>query len=179
MFSKYLKYVIPSLIVIADLLTKYLVKFNFKMGVSHNVLGNFFRLTYIENPGIAFGMFAGISHESLIKNLVFLVVTLIAVAFIIYLIKKSEDKMVLTAYYFILGGALGNILERTFGHLIYFGKFKIFYGKVVDFVDIGFGSHRWPFFNIADSFITIGVALLIIYVVFFENKDKNKKENAK
>jgi signal peptidase II len=160
-----------------DLLTKKIVKSSFNWGESKKVIGDFFKLTYIENSGIAFGIFSGISHESILKNLIFLLVTLGAVVFIIYLIRQSQKTLPLLGLYFILGGALGNIVERTFGYILYHGEFKIFYGRVVDFFNIGIGEHRWPFFNVADSFITVGVILLVIYTLFFEKKEE-KSENA-
>lgn len=174
---------IPIAIVILDHLSKKMIKAKFALHESHELIGNFLRLTYLENSGIAFGLFGNfLSSSPLLKNILFTCVTLGAVVFIIYLIRQSKDYLSKIALYTILGGALGNILERIFGHILYFGDFKIFYGRVVDFLDlgIGFSPDRLQIFggifNIADSFVTIGVALLIIHILFFENK--KKKTNA-
>lgn len=172
MKSKWLAYIIPAGIVVFDILTKIWVKSAFKIqGTSKEILGSFLKFTYLENAGIAFGIFSDISHTSVAKNLIFLLVTLAAVGFIVYLIKVTKEFFPRLSLYFILGGALGNIVERTFGHIFYFGKFKLFYGRVVDFIDVGFGASRWPSFNVADSFITVGVVLLIVYTLFFEKKE--------
>jgi len=171
-----MEFLLPLGIVVMDLVSKKAVKSLFRLGESKEVLGSFFRLTYIENPGIAFGIFSDIPHDSLIKNLIFSVITLSAAVFIIYLLRQAKNKISQISLCFILGGALGNIIERIFGHLFYSSEFTLFYGKVVDFLDFGVGDWRWPFFNIADSFITVGVILLMIYSIFFENK-KSKKQS--
>lgn len=173
-FFKSFEFLIPFGIIVIDLVSKKVIKSLFVLGESKKVLGNFFKLTYIENAGIAFGFFSSIPHNSLIKNLVFTFITLAAVGFIFYLLKQTHNKPSRLALCFVLGGALGNIIERIFGHLFYSAKLKIFYGKVVDFLDFGFGEYRWPSFNVADSFITVGVIFLMIYTLFFENK-KNQK----
>jgi len=157
-----------------DIITKKIVKSSFQYGESVRLLGNFLRFTYIENPGIAFGLFS--DHHPL-KNILLLLIGLAAVVFIFFMLRSSKNTFQRVSLAMILGGAFGNILERLFGYLIYFGEFKIFYGRVVDFIDIGIGDARWPYFNVADSFITIGIVLLIIYSLFFENKNKNKIEN--
>jgi len=172
--SKFFQYFTPSIIILIDLISKKLVKSSFQIGESKNILGSFLKFSFVENAGIAFGIFSDIAHTSILKNVVFTIITLSAVAFIIFLIRQGNRPLYRTSLYFILGGALGNILERLFGNIIYYGKFELFYGRVVDFIDIGFGNYRWFFFNIADSFITVGVILLIIYTFFFENKKKLK-----
>ncbi|PKL12841.1 MAG: signal peptidase II [Spirochaetae bacterium HGW-Spirochaetae-6] len=169
--TRFAPYIIPGMILVIDILIKKIIKTEFHYGQSVSVLGNFFKLTYIENPGIAFGLFGDIPN-SLVKNLIFTAVTLGAIVFIIFMIRSNKHKTVRLSLYFILGGALGNVLERIFGHIIYFGNFEMFYGRVVDFLDFGIGTHRWPAFNIADSFITIGVSILLIYTLFFEKKEK-------
>lgn len=180
MLKKHLGFIISINIFLWDLIVKRIIKFSFKLGESKPVLGSFLKFTYIENSGIAFGLFAGsLADNFLLKNIIFTVFTLAALAFILYLIHKNSNTLMLVSLFMIFGGALGNVLERIFGNLFYYGQLKLFYGKVVDYIDVGIGEHRWPFFNIADCFITIGVIMLIIYTVFFENKKKKELlENA-
>jgi len=143
-----------AIIVILDKITKYIVKRNFYLGESRKVIGNFFKLTYIENTGIAFGLFSEWSHP--LKSFILFTLSIIALYFIISIYIKSEKSyMMQICFGLILGGAFGNIFDR------------IAFGKVVDFFDFGIKNYRWPFFNIADSAITIGVTILIIIYTFF------------
>ncbi|MBN1897185.1 MAG: signal peptidase II [Spirochaetes bacterium] len=153
-------------VILFDKITKIAVKHSFLLGESKKVLGNFFRLTFIENTGIAFGLFSQSSHP--LKSIVLLILSLIALYFIISIYIRSEKTFLLQICFgLILGGAFGNVYDR------------IVYGKVVDFLDFGIGTHRWPFFNIADSSITIGVIMLVILTTFFQPKQKDKKARVK
>lgn len=147
-------------IVILDKITKWLVKNSFYLGQSREVIGNFFRLTYIENTGIAFGILSDWEHP--FKTAILLLLSLLALYFIITIYIKSVRKTIIQVCFgLILGGAFGNIFDR------------LAFGKVVDFFDFGIKNYRWPFFNIADSAITIGVTILIIFSIFFERKGVN------
>lgn len=155
------------------------------------VLGNFAGFTYIFNKGAAFGLFH--SLNPLIKNIFFTTVTIGAIVFIFYLMLKTYkgQKLHMHACALILGGAFGNVADRIFGFMIYGAindagfnagrKVKLFFGKVVDFINIGFGSPRgkwrWPYFNVADACITIGLVILISLIVF--TKDENANNNYK
>jgi signal peptidase II len=99
------------------------------------------------NPGAAFSFLA---QSSGWQRWFFTVLGLAASAYIIWLLRKSlDDKMLCWALSLILGGALGNVLDR------------IMYGAVVDFIDLHYANWHWPAFNIADSAICIGAALII------------------
>jgi signal peptidase II len=134
-------------------------------GYSKPLLGNFLRLTYIENPGMAFGIDIG-------GKLFFSIFSIIAsIAIIVYLYRARRDSIGFRiALAMILGGAVGNLLDRVFYGVI-FGDAPLFYGKVVDFLDVDFfdfslmGHHfsRWPVFNIADAAVTLGVILLLVF----------------
>ena len=163
-------------IVIADQITKLLVKginipalgINIKgmqLYDSFNVIGDFFRITYIENPGMAFGIDFGESSKLFLT--LFSLVASIAITY--YLIKHKDEKLTLRIpLAMILGGAVGNLIDRMFYGVIY-GEAPLFYGKVVDFLDFdffnislfGYTYDRWPIFNIADLAVSIGVILLI------------------
>ncbi len=153
-------------IVVLDKLTKLLIKYLYEPGHSFNVIGNFFKITYIENRGIAFGLGSNWNHP--LKSLVLLLLSLAALAIIFniyYQIKKTFINKL--SFGLIFGGALGNIYDRLIDR------------KVIDFLDFNFpdiriGSFyldRWPIFNIADTSITIGLIMIVIFV-FFNKEEK-------
>ena len=99
------------------------------------------------NPGAAFSFLA---QGSGWQRWFFTIVGLVACIYIVWLLRKSQnDKLLCVALSLILGGALGNVLDR------------IMYGAVVDFIDLHYANWHWPAFNIADSAICIGAALII------------------
>ena len=131
------------------------------------VLGDFFRITYIENPGMAFGIDPGINFKFWIS--LFSLIASVGLLIYLYMVRK-ESKSLRIALAFILGGAIGNLIDRMFYGVI-FDYAPLFYGRVVDFLDIDFfdftlfgrSYDRWPIFNIADSAVTIGVFILLIF----------------
>ena len=165
-------------VVIIDQVTKFLVKggtiplLNIKaggmqLGESINVMGDFFKLTFVENPGIAFG----IDVNDISKLFLSIFSLVAAIGILYYLWKSKEQKLVVrVALAFILGGAIGNFIDRAFYGMMY-GYAPIFYGKVVDFFNFDFFDFtifgrtydRFPIFNIADSAVTVGVILLVIF----------------
>lgn len=134
-------------------------------GSSRPLLGNFLRLTYIENPGMAFGIDIG---GKLFFSLFSIIASAAIVAYLYHARKESLGFRLSLAM--ILGGALGNLIDRVFYGVI-FGDAPLFYGKVVDFLDMnffdinifGYQLTRWPVFNIADASVTIGVLLLLFF----------------
>jgi len=168
--------VLTGLIVLSYQMTKILVKGlslpslgisieGMRYGFSKPLLGDFLRLTYIENPGMAFGIDVG-------GKLFFSLFSVVAsVAILVYLFRMRNDHLGFRiALALILGGAVGNLIDRTFYGIVY-GDAPLFYGKVVDFLDVDFFNitilnfhiSRWPVFNIADASVTIGVVLLLIF----------------
>jgi signal peptidase II len=172
-----------------DQLTKFLVKggtiplLNLHVqgmdyGSSINVFGDFFKLTFVENPGLAFGI--DVNETSKLFLSLFSLVASIGILYYIY--KSKEQKLIVRiALACILGGAVGNLIDRMF-YGVFYGYAPVFYGKVVDFFNADFFDFtifgrtydRFPIFNIADSAVTIGVALLII----FHKSVDEKKETA-
>ena len=153
---------IPSfIVVILDQLTKIWVKNNFSLFESRNIIGDFLRFSYVENPGIAFGIRLGN-----LKVLVTVISITIAtyLAFLLYNSKQLEylEKFSLSL---ILGGAVGNLIDRI---LIYIPNST--YNGVIDFIDVGVSGHRWYIFNIADSAVTMGIVIYLFYSTFIENK---------
>jgi signal peptidase II len=131
-----------------DVATKGLVQRSFELGESLPVVGDVVRLTYILNPGAAFGISLG-PHS----RFAFGALTVVATAVIVLMVRRtpSARPVSLVALALILGGAVGNLFDRI-RHP----------GGVVDFVDVGFGSLRWPIFNVADMSVTCGAILLIL-----------------
>lgn len=160
---KKISFILCIVIPIIDIFSKVIVKKTLALGEEVPILGHFLRFTHIENTGVVFGFFSQTASQYIIlKNILLLIFGIAILYFLILEYKKSQKNLYFMAYSFIIGGALGNILERLLGYVIYDGKWKLFYGKVVDFIDIGIGEHRWYTFNISDSFICIGVCLLIL-----------------
>ncbi len=140
--------VLTAGVVILDRITKNAVAACLNYGTSVKVVGDFFRLTYVQNPGGAFGTRLG-------GNIFYIVAASIALLILImWMIKHQHSTVGITGLALMLGGALGNLWDR----------FTI--GRVIDFIDVGVGTTRWPTFNIADSAITIGIILLMIQEIF-------------
>lgn len=106
-------------------------------------------LTLVYNKGAAFGF---LSTASGWQNLFFIGIALVATVVILYLLKRmgGKDRLMALALMLILGGAIGNLIDR------------LLYGHVVDFIDVYFGTWHWPAFNVADSAITIGAVMIAL-----------------
>lgn len=157
-------------IVIFDQLTKFYFKGSpvswlpwegWAYGSSQPVIGDIVRWTYIENPGIAFGItIPGF-------KVVFAVFSIVAsIAILVYLWKNRTalPKPERLAWAMILGGAVGNLIDRVFYGVIY-GEYPLFHGRVVDFVDFGYRQNWWPVFNVADAAVSCGVVLLMLLLL--------------
>lgn len=142
-----------SLLIIADQVTKLYIKNTFALYESIPVVDGFFSITYVLNPGAAFGFLANLPDAY--RRGFFVIVTTIAIGAVFYLLyKEFHYKYRALAYTLILSGAVGNFIDR------------IYMGKVIDFLDVHINSHHWPAFNVADSAISIGIVLLIIDMLF-------------
>mgnify|MGYP005836673431 CR=1 FL=1 len=130
-----------------DQLTKFLVVKGLRPYLDYPVLGNFFKLTLVFNKGILFGIRLFPTEMAWLYPVVMIgimVMVLVALAF-----EKTWPNTI--AYGMILGGALGNLIDR----------FRI--GRVVDFLNFGIGDARWPYFNLADSAIICGIITIIAF----------------
>ena len=137
---------IAIVVLLLDQLSKWSALNNLQMGVPEPVLP-FMNWLLLFNPGAAFSFLA---QGSGWQRWFFTILGLVASAYIIWLLNKSQsDKLLCVALSLILGGALGNVLDR------------MMYGAVVDFIDLYYGSWHWPAFNVADSAICVGAALII------------------
>ncbi len=135
-------------------------------GQSYDVIGSFFRITFVENPGMAFGI--GVNDEAKLFLSLFSIAASVGILF--YLYKMREENLIFRiSLALILAGALGNLVDRTF-YGVFYGYAPLFYGKVVDFFNVDFFDftifgrtyERWPIFNIADASVTIGVIILLL-----------------
>jgi signal peptidase II len=130
-------------VVALDQLTKRIASEHLFPGQPVPVLGDVVRLTLVHNTGAAFGLFPG-------SRVPFIVISVLAVGVVLYLFRRESYRSAASRVLLgcILGGAVGNLIDR------------VRLGWVVDFVDIGVCSLRWPVFNVADSAVTLGVILL-------------------
>lgn len=135
-------------VVAFDFVTKVLVQRAFHLYQQVNIIGDYVRLTYIHNPGAAFGI-----HLGPYSRFIFLVLSLVALAALagMYWVTPARDKIRLASIALICGGAIGNLLDRI----------RSSHG-VVDFMDIGIGQLRWPVFNVADVAVTCGAVFLAL-----------------
>ncbi len=156
--NKWAKYLSISVIVILlDQLSKFLVR-KYMAWESHSVIGEFVKLTHVQNSGAAFSISLG---SPMINRIFFITITFIFLIVLLIIMKKSESKTELIAYSLVVGGAIGNLIDR------------IIYGSVTDFVDCDFPDfimERFAIFNVADSSIVIAICILIIYYLFFDKK---------
>jgi len=150
---------ITAAIIVLDIWTKALVLRRIDLHETIQVIPNFFQLVHVRNTGAAFGIGANAASKivPLLLNIGALAVFGVVV---VYALRSSvTDRVLQTGLHLILGGAVGNLLDR----------FR--FGYVVDFLDVYIGRHHWPAFNVADSAICIGIALL-----FFDMKKKPESE---
>ena len=157
---------ISGVALILDQLTKYLVEKHIRMYETITVIPGFFNLTHVRNRGAAFSLLAG--APAVFRSVFFITITLIAVAVSVVLIRKTQERLLVISFSLIAGGAVGNVIDR-FRH-----------GEVVDFINLYIWEkfkflHPWPTFNIADSAISVGVALLAIDMLFKKPRDTVKQ----
>ena len=152
---KYLKlFTVAGLVMIIDQITKAIVLKTLPLYTSVPVIPGFFSLTHIQNPGAAFGFMA--NQSSSLYKTAFLLITSTAVCVLFFLYQKipRSHPLLATGFALVLGGAVGNLIDR------------IRFGKVVDFLDFYIENLHWPAFNVADSAITVGMAIILIHLLF-------------
>lgn len=147
---------IGAAIAALDQLFKWLVITYLKPIGTVKVFGDVFKLTYVENRGVAFGMFQGMQWIFVILTVIMLI------AIIVYMFKKRpRGKFFYITAAMIIGGGIGNLIDR------------VLYGYVIDYLSLSFFP---PVCNFADYCITIGVFLLALYLLFFSDSVKNNKK---
>lgn len=167
-------FLIAAALIVVDQVTKLIVKgFSFlgfnhdgmQLGESVRVLGDVVRFTFVENPGMAFGISFGAG------KILLTLATIGISSFLVWYLARitAASTWVKIAVMLILAGAVGNLIDRMF-YGVFYGQGPLFYGKVVDFVQVdipdvtilGETYTHWPVFNVADACVSIGVVLLMI-----------------
>ncbi len=151
--------IIGSFIIIVDQITKAVIQDKLYLGQSIKVIDGFFNITYVKNPGAAFGFMAGANEP--VRKFLFLLIPVFACFWLLYLIwgVRNKNKLLCFAYSMILSGAIGNLIDR----------FSL--GYVVDFLEFYLGKSYFPAFNVADSSISVAAGLLVIdFLIEFKNK---------
>ncbi|GLX68284.1 signal peptidase II [Paenibacillus glycanilyticus] len=146
---------------VLDLVTKKIIEAQLEIGEQISVIGNFFIITSYRNRGAAFS----ILQE---QRVFFIIITVLIVSAIIWYTqanRKSGKVWLLTGLGLVLGGAVGNFLDRALK------------GEVVDFLMFNFGSYTFPIFNIADSAICVGVACILIDTLLHSKEEKSQIGN--
>lgn len=146
---------IAGLVVIIDQVIKYFVAMYLPQAGVVIAIPHLLDLNYVENRGVAFGMFENMRW-------IFVALTSVIIVILLYIIifKKIKSKMFLISSALIIGGGIGNLIDR------------VLYGYVIDYLQLSFFS---PVCNFADYAVTVGTVLLVIYLLFMS--DSSKKEN--
>ncbi len=165
------KLALAFIVVIIDQFSKLMVKYSDLTPIPENILGNLLRFTHIENPGLAFGISVG-SFSWLL-----FIITVLITLYIMYYLLFGDNllKGEALSLNFILGGAIGNLIDRG---LTLFNLFD--YKGVIDFIDIGIGDfYRWPYiFNIADLSVTTGITIFILSSYMYSRQNDLEDEIA-
>jgi signal peptidase II len=151
---------ISGAIIALDQLTKMYIHTHFNLNEIYPIIGSFFDVTYVRNPGAAFGVFSSVAKK--FREPFFLLVPFVALVVIIGILRNLKDsqKVQILGLSFIFGGAIGNYIDRL--------RFKF----VIDFLDFHFKDiYHWPAFNIADAAIVSGVSILLIHMLMTKTPD--------
>lgn len=137
--------ILTILVILVDFFSKYMVSKLMTVNETINLIDNFFRITYVKNTGAAFSIFSN-------NTILVIIISIVVIGFLLFYIYKNKgnNKLENVSYAFILGGAIGNLIDR------------LVYGYVIDFLDFEILSYDAPIFNLADTFIVIGVILFLI-----------------
>ena len=149
-------YIIAFFFFIIDLLTKQLINQIMNVGQSVKVINNFFYITYTHNKGAAWSILED-------QRILLMIITVIVLFLINKFMNKEElSKLENVSYGMIIGGIIGNLFDR------------IFLGYVIDFIDFKIFGYDYPIFNLADSFIVIGIIIMAIISIRKELHERSK-----
>ncbi len=205
-FKKFIPWLSMIFVILTDQITKIIVmNYNtsqsiangydpyseFSTWLSRNpveIIGDWLKVILVYNDAAIFGMDFGLPEEY--QQLILIITTIVAVGIIILFYNWIKPNKVFPRVLLglIIGGALGNLIDRIFGNIIYRGEWKLFFEPgVVDWIDAGipkgiFGLEQrmgWFIFNMADSFITVSIILLLIYIIFTRDADLFKHKDKK
>ena len=145
---------VAGTVLVLDQLTKWYVREEVPLYSSIPIIDGFVSIIHARNPGGAFSLFAGVDDG--LRVPFFFIAAAVAITVLIYYLRQipADQRWLLFAVSGVLGGALGNLTDR------------IVFGEVTDFVLVYWRHYQWPAFNVADSFISIGVVMLIGHSLF-------------
>ena len=154
-------YAVALGIVLLDQTSKLLIQASIPLGHGIPIIPGIFAIVHVLNPGAAFGLLAGRSAS--FRNPFFVGISLLAVGFILFYRHRElkGDSLASFALSLILGGAIGNLVDRL----------RI--GMVIDFLDVHYYQYHWPAFNVADSCITVGVSLMLLDLILGERRARH------
>ncbi len=151
---------IASLTVLFDQVSKHLIMAGMTLGQSIPLIEGSLRLTYIRNPGAAFGIFSATSEAFRVPFFLAISSIAIAIVLIFYLRSAKGNTLLQVGLALVLGGAVGNLIDRIRFH------------EVVDFIDLYFRQYHWPAFNMADSAISVGVVILLLDALLAARRER-------
>ena len=152
---------LSAIVILLDVWTKWLVVKRIDLHEAIPIIPNFFQIVHVRNTGAAFGIGAN-ADSRLVPLLLNVGAIAVFCVVVVYAFRSAiTDRLLQTGLHLILGGAIGNLLDR----------FR--FGYVVDFLDVYVRNHHWPAFNVADSAICIGIGLL-----FLDMRKKPETEGA-
>jgi len=140
--------IVSLVVLVIDQLSKIYIDHRFALYESVGVFENFFHITYVRNKGAAFGILA----DNAFRVPFFIAVATLAAVGILWYLRHIADhqRLHIWALALVFSGAVGNLIDR------------VRLGEVIDFLDVHWYQHHWPAFNVADSAISVGVALLLV-----------------
>jgi signal peptidase II len=150
---------LAGLVIAVDQYTKHLAVKSLMGRPAVDVINGFFQFRYVENPGAAWGFLA--SAPESFRSPFFICVSLLAISFIMYFFHRlaPSARAMIVSLSLILGGAMGNFIDR------------LRYKYVVDFIHWYYKDNYWPTFNVADVGISVGVGLMVLVMIFGDEKD--------
>ena len=145
---------VSALLVLADQISKTIVVKTMSLYESIPVIQNFFHFTYITNDGMAFGINFPFGYY------IFTIVSVLLTLFLFWYLwsVRTHSIVIRLGISFIIAGAIGNLIDR------------IFLGAVIDFLDFMIGNFHWYVFNLADSYVTVGMVLVLVDSIILEKK---------
>jgi signal peptidase II len=154
---------VAAVVLALDQLSKWYVRQSVALYESIPVIDSLFHITHVRNRGGAFSLFAGTNDA--VRIPFFLGVSVIAILVLVYMVRRVDSGQVflLFALGCILGGALGNFVDRALA------------GEVTDFLDLHWRSYYWPAFNVADSAISIGIVILVFHSLLGDSNEQQRQ----
>ncbi|OHC76054.1 MAG: signal peptidase II [Rhodospirillales bacterium RIFCSPLOWO2_12_FULL_58_28] len=155
---------VAALVIMIDQVSKWWIVFNVMRPSPYAIpVTSFFNIVMTWNRGVSFGMF---DSASSLNNVILPILAAVIVGVLLAWLRRAASYRVTIAIGMIIGGAVGNIIDR------------IHFGAVADFLDFHIAGYHWPAFNAADSGITVGAVILIVDSLFDREKSNNIKEGA-